>query len=836
MVTILPKPPHRRNHYFFSDTNEPFKLRFYKLLYILLYFSFVIPGSAKATPGFNDITGKITDKATGAPVAGATISIPDLKIATSTDANGIYRLKQLPVGEYLMQVSAVGYASVTQVIDLGNTLSVDVKLSASNYELADVIVTAIGNTTTRQRAVIPITVVTHNNILQGVSNTAIDEIASQPGVNETTEGAGTTKPQINGLGFDRVLTLMDGVPQEDFQWGDDHGILIDPYAVYDAEIIRGPASLQYGASAEAGVISFKSEPLPPDGTVAGSVLTEYHTNNGYLGTALHIAGNNKGFAWGLTASGDEAHSYSDPKDGYVWGTAWNQVNARLTLELTRSWGYSRLTLSALHRRIEVPDGNRDSTGRFVFDTPQNGQVYPSTSVFHSYAANIAGDKILEEYQAWWQNSINLGKGRLGLDIGFTQSVHHDIDTGTVGSGNLLVNDIPYSLKYQLSGEKSGLKLTTGINGIYEFQNNGAPPPPPYVADYEIPNYTNFEIGGYAIVEKTWKDLTLSGGLRFDRTDFVGEPMSLNDAGNLVPVGTPGSQVQFAGFNNNYTGPSGSIGASYQLPAGNYVKLNISKSYRAPAINELTSNGLNIGSNAIQLGNINLKAEQGYQVDVAYGYSGDDVSFEADGFYNHISNFIFADRTDSVSQGYPVYRFVSSNTAILTGVSGFLNIHPSGARWLEIDNGFTYIYSYLPNSSDSTSHIPWTPAPHLNSEVKVRLNDGHNSMLKGIYFKFGLQHDWAQNNIYSALYTEVPSAAYTLFSAGAGTNFVNPKTGRVICSLYINCTNLTNVAYADHLNLAQYFLAYNGNVTTVTKQSQGVYNMGRNISFKLVIPF
>ena len=811
-------------------------LSLFRLSYILIFLLASMPLFAKTVPGTGKITGTITDKATGLPIAGATIYIPDLKTGASTNADGKYVLNQLPDGEYLIQVNVVGYASVTKVIDLGNTYSVDFKLSASNFELFDVVVTALGNTTTRQRAPVPISVVTHNMILECVANTAIDLIALQPGVNETTEGAGTTKPQINGLGFDRVLTLMDGVPQEDFQWGDDHGILIDPYAVHDAEIIRGPASLQYGASAEAGVISFKSAPLPQNGTVQGSVLTEYHTNNGYLGTSLNVAGNQNGFVWSLQASGEEAHSYSDPKDGYVWGTAWNQVNARLVLGINRSWGYSRLTLSALHRRIEVPDGNRDSTGRFIFDAPQNGKVYPTTSDFLSYNANVAGDKILEEYQAWWQNSINAGKGKLGLDIGFTQSVHHDIDTGTMGSGNLLVNDIPYSFKYQVADDNSGLKLTTGINGIYEFQRNGAAPPAPYVPDYEIPNYTNFEIGGYAIVEKNFKNLTLSGGLRFDRTDFLGDPMSLNGAGNIVPIGTPGSTVQFTGFNNTYTGPSGSVGASYQLPDNNYLKLNISKSYRAPAINELTSNGLNIGSNAVQLGNLDLKAEQGYQVDLAYGYNGKDVSVDADGFYNHISNFIFADRTGQVSQGYPVYQYVSSNSAIITGVSGYLNIHPAEAKWLEIDNGFTYIYSYLPNSSDSTNHIPWTPAPHLTSEVKLRLNDGHNSVIKGTYFKFGLQHDWAQNDIYSALYTEVTSAAYTLFNAGAGTNFINQKTGKVVCSLYVNCTNLTNVAYADHLNLAQYFLAYNGNVSTVTKQSQGVYNRGRNISFKLVFPF
>ena len=780
--------------------------------------------------------GKVTDKVTSQPVPGATITIPDLKIATSTDANGTYLLKRLPKGEYLIQVSAIGYASETKVVDLGNTYSVDFKLSASNYELSDVVVTALGNTTTRKRATIPITVVTNKMILEGVANTAIDLVSSLPGVNATTEGSGTTKPQINGLGFDRVLTLMDGVPQEDFQWGDDHGILIDPYAVHDAEIIRGPASLQYGASAEAGVISFNSAPLPENGTILGSVLTEYHTNNGYLGTSLNVAGNHNGFVWGLQASGEEAHSYSNPKDGYVWGTAWNQVNARLVLGVNRSWGYSRLTLGALHRRIELPDGNRDSTGRFMFDFPQNGKIYPTRSDFLSYNANIASDKSLGEYQAWWQNSINVGKGRLGLDVGFTRSVHHDIDTGSVGSGNLLVNDIPYSLKYQIAGDSSGLKLTTGINGLYEFQRNGTAPPPPYVPDYEIPNYTNFEIGGYAIVEKSFKNLTLSGGLRFDRTDFVGDPMSLNDAGNIVPTGTPGSTVQFPAFNNTYSGLSGSIGVSYQLPDNNYVKLNVSKSYRAPAINELTSNGLNIGSNLVQVGNRNLKAEQGYQIDLVYGYDGKDVSVEVDGFYNHISNFIFANRTDSLSGGFPIYQYLSTNTAIITGISGFLNVHPAAAKWLEIDNGFTYIYSHIPNETDSTKHLPYIPAPHLNSEVKLRLNEGHNSILKGTYLKFGMQHDWAQNNVYSAFYTELPSAQYTLFNAGVGTNFVNPKTGKTICSLYVNCTNLTNVAYADHLNLAQYFLAYNETPVTVTKQGQGIYNMGRNISFKLIFPF
>ena len=800
-------------------------------VYLLLLLLFSVLGA-----GAQGLSGHITDSATHLPVEGAMVYIPQLKTCAFTDKQGFYDFGGLPRGDYDVSVQSMGHATLFRQVKINSKVVLDLAASVSYSSLKPLVVTSLGNVTNTQRSPLPVSVVTHRMILEGAANTAIDLIASEPGVSETTEGVGTTKPQINGLGFDRVLVLTDGLPQQDFQWGDDHGILIDPYAVYDAEVIRGPASLQYGASAEAGVVNFKSTPFVPNGTFQGSWQSEYHANNGYIGNSLHLGGNHEGFVYDLRASGELAHSYWNPKDGYVWGSAWNQGNARLTLGLDKSWGYSRLTLNALYRRIQVPDGNRDSaTGRFVFDNPIGEKAAPTLSNFLSYNATIASDKILDEYQAWWQNSLRTGKGSIGIDLGFTASVHHDIDSGTEGKNNMVVYDIPYSLKYQLTDAARHLKLTTGINGTYEFMHNLPPPPAPYAPDYEIPNYRNFEAGGFAILEKDIHALTLSGGLRYDVTHFTGDAMSLDASGYIVPEGTPGASVQFTGFDNTYSGWSGSIGASYQLPHDQYVKFNVAKSFRAPAINELTSNGLNIGSNAFQLGNSNLKAEQGYQADLAYGYRGKDISFELDGFYNHISHFIFADRTDSVSQGYPVYEFVSSNTAILTGLTAYFDVHPSGAKWLQWNNRFSYIYTWLPQATDSTQHIPWIPAPHIHSELKFQLTDKAGSCLSGTYFKIGVAHYWEQNNIYSALYTEIPSAAYTLVDAGLGTQLVDRKTGKVICSLFVNCTNLTNIAYADHLNLAQYFYSQNGNLVTVTNQRQGVFNMGRDFTFKVVVP-
>jgi iron complex outermembrane receptor protein len=791
------------------------------------------------------LKGTVTDSASHQAIPAAIIFIPQLKLNATTDVNGNFKISSIPQGTYEVEVKILGYATITKQVTIKDDITLDFSLAVSSTPSTEVIITALGNVTNTLRSPVPVTMVTHDMILQETSNNAIDAIANQPGVNEVTEGPGISKPEINGLGYNRVLTLFDGERQEDFQWGDEHGILIDPYATYDAEIIRGPASLQYGANAVAGVISFKSEPFAQSGTIQGSVLTEYQTNDGLIGTSEDIGGNHNGFVWNLRASNEEAHCYWDPKDGYVWGTAYTQSNVRGVVGMNEKWGYSRLSVSLLHRRVEVPDGNRDSaTEQFEFDVPQNGQVYPGRASFLSYSPIIAGDQDLEHDEIWWQNSINVGKGTIGADIGYTQSIRHEIDTGTIADDNMIVHDIPYSFKYQVTGDSSGLKFTAGINGMYEFENNYPEPPYPYIGYFEIPNYNLFDIGWYAILQKDYKNLTLSGGLRYDMRSITGQPMYLANYSTpeqvMVPPGTPGAYPEYTGFNNKYQGLSGSVGASYQLPANNYIKINLAKSFRAPAIQEINSNDLNGGENAYVLGNVNLKAEQGYEADIAYGNNGRDVSFEADGFYNFISNFIFTDRLqsknggDSIDLNFPVFQY-KANNAIIAGVAAYFNIHPADTKWIEIDNGFTYIYTFMPNQTDSTEYIPLTPAPRMTTEVKFKFKDRHHSVLKGTYFEFGLVKYWAQNNIYSELFTELPSQAYTLYNVGMGTNFVSHETGRTICSFYMNVTNLTNIAYVDHLSHNQYFLAYNATPTTVTQPGQGIYNMGRNVGFKLLFP-
>ena len=52
-------------------------------------------------------------------------------------------------------------------------------------------------------------------------------------------GPAISKPVIRGLGYNRVLTINDGVRQEGQQWGDEHGIEVDDASVNKIELLKG---------------------------------------------------------------------------------------------------------------------------------------------------------------------------------------------------------------------------------------------------------------------------------------------------------------------------------------------------------------------------------------------------------------------------------------------------------------------------------------------------------------------------------------------------------------------------------------------------------------------
>lgn len=777
------------------------------------------------------LTGQVTDQKTGEAMPGVLIYFPDLETGTSTDASGHYHIEDLPKTKVLVKLSFIGYKTYVEHIDLAVTNTKDFALKESAVELNTVVVISLSNSSEKNRSPNPIETM-HSIQLKRLSSTnIIDAIASNPGISEVTTGPGISKPVIRGLGYNRVVVVNDGIRQEGQQWGDEHGTEVDGYSVNRVEIIKGPASLSYGSDAMAGVINMLPAPTLQEGKIKGSVLANYQSNNGLLGGSFHIAGNQKGLVWNLRYSKRMAHAYKNKYDGYVFNSGFNEDNLSARIGLNKSWGYAHLSFSAYSLTPGIIEGDRDSaTGQFTKPVALNdsteGNIIADNNDFMSYTPVTPYQKV-RHYTLVSNNRFNIGNGNLKTTVGWQQDRRQEFEDilkkDQVGL-YFFMNAINYNLHYSLP-EKKNWNVSFGLNGMYQQSENKG-------TEYLIPDYSLFDIGAFAIVKKKIGNLNLRGGLRYDTRAEQGYDLWLDADGKKTNEHNSSSFHQFTQFNSDFKAISGSIGAAYQISEKVYTKLNLSKGFRAPNIAELSANGVHEGSFKYIIGNPDLEAEKSLQLDYAIGLNSDHITAEADLFYNHINDFIYQQKLngisgiDSLTQGYETFKYTSGN-AHLYGGEISIDIHPHPWDWLHFKNSFAIVQSIQTNQPDSMKYLPFTPAPKFSSTLRAdKKKIGKH--LTNAYVKVGLDHYFNQNHFYSAFGTETATPGYTLLDFGIGTDVVSDS--QTLFSIYISVKNLLDVAYQNHLSRLKY-----ADINQVTGRT-GVFNMGRNISIKLIIPF
>ncbi|MDB5032056.1 TonB-dependent receptor [Mucilaginibacter sp.] len=813
------------------------------LLFILLAGSIITKG-ADIDPGA--LTGTVTDKKDGTPIIGATINIPDLKIGTNTDANGKFAINRLSKGVYLVQISYLGYSTFTQKVDFSKTTVLDVQLQESSIETGEVIITGVSKATELKRSPVPMIAVGKAYIDQrSAAGNVIDMIANLPGVSAVTTGPNISKPFIHGLGYNRVITLMDGIRQEGQQWGDEHGVEVDQNSIDRVEVIKGPASLSYGSDAIGGVVNLISPPPVPDGTILGSVQGTYGTNQGLLNSSFRLQGNNNGLIWGTILSAKEAKDYQNQHDGRVYATGFKEKDARVMVGLNKSWGYSYFNASLFDDEQDIPDGSRDSvTRQFTKQITESDLYRPivSQSELNSYAIPVLHQHV-QLYRIYNNSSFNLGNGNLIVNLGYQFSHRREYthpEDATIAGLNLHLTTYTYDFKYnQIIG--NGYETTFGLNGQYQNNTIGD------ATAFPIPAYHQFDIGPFFIVKKSFGKLDLSGGARYDRRSFSGQAAYIDTSSKYPqlytgsnPTGTPSVYSQFTALNKTFTGMSGSFGATYNFSDAFLLKANISRGFRAPSIAELSANGPDPGSQIYHVGNSSFKPEFSVQEDIGAFITLPNVSASVEVFNNNIQNYIYQqqvlnpDGSPAVNPAFPLYAIFTytQSHARINGGEVSLDIHPTS--WLHFENSVALTYgTNLGNGGkvpDSLKYLPFIPPVHTHSELRGAFNKGFGA-IKSLYAFVGLDHYSAQNRFFSAYGTETYTAGYNLLSAGLGGNLVN-KAGKKVVELFIEGTNLANVNYQSNMSRLKYF----DNTNTAPGVQRGIFNMGRNVSFKVVVPF
>ncbi|QJD77545.1 TonB-dependent receptor [Spirosoma rhododendri] len=819
---------------------------------LLLVFYFVVATSLFAqSVSSSTIRGTITAGEQVLP--GATVTLINTRFGTATDSAGVFQLADVPTGTYQLSVSLVGYDSYRKSVRLmaGQSVQLSISLREAANNLNEVVVTGARATELRKSPV-AIAVITRKEMNLNANTNAVDAVLKGvPGLSAVTTGPNVSKPFIRGLGYNRVLTLYNGVRQEGQQWGDEHGIEVDQYGIERAEVIKGPASLIYGSDAVAGVINFIPYiPRGAEGKVNGDVVGEYHTNNGMIGTSAGLSYTKNGWKAAFRASNKLATAYTNPVDGRVYGTGYRELNLSAMTGVEKRWGSSFLYATLYNNLQEIPDGSRDSlTRRFTRQVLESDQddirqrpLVPENEL-RTYRINPLHQHI-QHSRLFTRNRFLIGKSDLSVLAGFQQSVRREYNHPTVPEQPGLyvrLNTINYEVKYNLPIWR-GFEPTLGVNGMYQTNKNlnGT--------DFPIPDYALLDIGSFLFVKKTIGAVDISGGMRYDTrsVDWGNQYVQNNPAtgfDQLVYSPTSATATpQFAAYSRSFTGMSGSLGATYNISERLLVKANLSRGYRAPNITEIGSNGLDPGARIVYLGNRNFQPEFSLQTDIGFiGYLNDmDVSVEL--FNNVIDNYIYQARLyDDAGQpvvivpGNFTYQYQQSK-AQLYGAEFSLNLHPRTSRWLTINNSLALIRGLNRNpqlielEGDAARYLPFIPPLHGRSEIRATFGR-EKARLSGLYVRAELDYYGAQNRFYGVDNTETATPGYALVNAGFGGT-INNRQNRPLLQLFFQVDNLFNVAYQSHLNRLKYFEYYTASPTG----RFGIYNVGRNASVKVIVPF
>ena len=160
-----------------------------------------------------NLYGHVVDKRTGEHLPYATLGLKGTTIGTTTDATGHYFFKNLPVGEFTVEVRAMGYAPAEKTITVqaGQTAELNFAVEESRITLDEVVVSANRNATKRREAPALVNILTPELFEVANASCLAQGLAFQPGVRveDDCQNCGFTQVRINGLDGHYSQILVD---------------------------------------------------------------------------------------------------------------------------------------------------------------------------------------------------------------------------------------------------------------------------------------------------------------------------------------------------------------------------------------------------------------------------------------------------------------------------------------------------------------------------------------------------------------------------------------------------------------------------------------------------
>ena len=630
-------------------------------------------------------------------------------------------------------------------------------------------------------------IVGHDELMNNFSGSLMQSLSNVPGVKAMSIGSGQSKPSIRGLGFNRMVVAEDGIKHEGQQWGDDHGLEIDQFAVDRVEIIKGPAALTYGSDAIGGVINLYTNSVPTQ-PFQGSASVFGRSNNVSVGVSANLGGRTGNFYWRANATtidyadsrvptdSIEYYSYRIAlKDRMLRNMAGKEMDGSLTVgylgyrfhtDLRISDSYAKSGFFANAHGLEVRLSNID------YDRSSRDINLPFHDVNHlkimSHSVYMAPRFTLEANAAYQKNDRREE----------SEPVSHGYmpQPATTLERRFVKHTLTGQLKFMMPVTEHH-DLTAGVNAEYQHNRRSG-------WGFIIPDFETFTIGAY--VYDRWtirKDLIVNAGLRYDyaRTRIH----SYNDWFKTpVAAGDSVFKLRSADAARNMNSVTWSAGVNYSVGAW-LLKANVGKSFRLPIPKELGADGVNYHIFRYEQGNPDLDPEQAYQLDAGITWTHHTLSVELNPYINYFPNYIYMNPTPDYYEGLQLYHYTQSRVLRY----GF----EAQATWrmlpyLELGAKGEYLYAEQLSGEKKGYTLPFSTPWSIDTELKYLFD--RDAAQEG-FVTLGVNVTGAQHRIVPP---EKITPGHVTLNMTAGKKF---RLGRHALNVSLNADNLLNTRYFDH---------------------------------------
>lgn len=599
------------------------------------------------------------------------------------------------------------------------TLSAAAQAQTVEKTLPSIVVTATPfNSEESAQILAPAKVLSGPELRDKLGTSLGDTLSHELGVSASAFGAGASRPIIRGLEGPRIKILQNGMSVSDVSsLSNDHAVTAEASTARQIEILRGPAALLYGSGAIGGLVNVVNDRIPTELLARPSGETELRAGSVNRERSLSFSADGASGSIGLHLDGSARNTgdycipgfaaLDNPNSSY--GTLPSSFTHERTLGFGGShiadWGYIGASVDTLDDHYGIPTAEKSfidlSQTRFNVE----GLIRQPFASFESLKFKLASS-----------------------DYRHTENAE-DGTPQTIFSNKAL--ETRWELAHRpLADWRGTLGMQTEQS---KFSALGAGTGLPDT----VPVAKSTSVAAFAVEERDFGPVRASAGLRLESVDRRPE-----DAGR------PKRSFNLA---------SSSVGGLWTFMPGYGFGATLSLAQRAPAIEELYSQGPHESTATFDIGDAALQKETSRNIELTLQKTEGLVHWKANVFENRVKSYVFG-RTDGTmvdeagdpqADGEFMLRKWSQGDATIRGAEGEIsyNMHGQGLSlrtFADTSRG----------TLDNAGSLPLQPATRFGADAGYR---------QGLW-RSGVSVLHAQSQDRLASFETVATPAYTQVDA------------------------------------------------------------------------